>query len=34
MMPFYAAWVSISHLGPGDFVQVECACGHKAHTAM
>ena len=29
MVPLYAAWVSISHLGPGDFVQVECACGHK-----
>ena len=25
-MPFYAA--RLSDLGPGDFVQVECACGH------
>ena len=26
MVPFYAA--RVSDLGPGDFVQVECACGH------
>ena len=26
MVPFYAA--RVSGLGPDDFVQVECACGH------
>ena len=26
MVPFYAA--RVSDLGPSDFVQVECACGH------
>ena len=26
VVPFYAA--RVSDLGPGDFVQVECACGH------
>ena len=26
MVPFYAA--RVSDLGPGDFVHVECACGH------
>jgi hypothetical protein len=26
MVPFYAA--HLSDLGPDDFVQVECACGH------
>ena len=26
MVPFYAA--RVSDLGPGDLVQVECACGH------
>jgi hypothetical protein len=27
MRPLYDA--RISDLGPGDFVQVECACGHR-----
>ncbi len=27
MTPFYAA--RVADLGPGDFVQVECACGHR-----
>jgi hypothetical protein len=26
VVPFYAA--RVSDLGPGDFVQVQCACGH------
>jgi hypothetical protein len=26
MVPLYAA--RVSDLGPGDFVQVECSCGH------
>ena len=26
MVPFYAA--RVSDLGPSDFVQVECICGH------
>lgn len=26
--PFYAA--RLEDLGPGDFVRVECACGHEA----
>ena len=26
MVPFYAA--RVSDLGPGDFVHVECSCGH------
>jgi hypothetical protein len=26
VVPFYAA--RVSDLGPGDFLQVECACGH------
>jgi hypothetical protein len=26
VVPFYAA--RVSDLGPGDFVHVECACGH------
>jgi len=26
VVPFYAA--RVSDLGPGDYVQVECACGH------
>jgi len=29
MVPLYAA--RISDLGPDDFVQVECACGHLEH---
>jgi len=29
VVPFYAA--RVSDLGPGDFVQVECACGRVEH---
>jgi hypothetical protein len=33
MVPLYAA--RVSDLGPGDFVQVECPCGHtKLLTAV
>jgi hypothetical protein len=28
MVPLYAA--RVSDLGPGDFLRVECACGHDA----
>jgi hypothetical protein len=29
MVPLYAA--RLSDLGPDDFLQVECACGHLEH---